>query len=313
MTLKVENAAKDIVFHDDDEKKVYEREITVQAKEHKKKAEEWQKGAKARDEKLRKDTIARKKREEEEGKTLAPFLADPEVPNNVKDWARKNAATAARNYKRHGRRFRDYGSERWGVYDSYSSDSYTCWAGWGNVLMADGTRKLVREVAVGDTVMCDGGAARVRATVRTRVESRRHNMLNVKGMWVTDGHPVFVDEEWTLPYKVGKRQMIDDIDYVYNFVLEEESGHTIEVDGVVAVTLGNNARVPGWTWVVHEFWGTNEVVKMLQAEPSWPAVTMSSHFDMERTWMQRQGRWSKQWEAERSELTFGNRPLVGSF
>lgn len=163
-----------------------------------------------------------------------------------------------------------------------------CFAGECQVRLAGGVRHVrVDEVLVGDILWTAAGARTVRDVVVTRVAVQEVIGLSTGAassfaetgtgkLWVTPWHPVFVDGRWVFPCHVeGAERRVMCGGEVYSFLLErddDERAHTVEVGGVVCVTLGHGlvARKSGSEdgdvdVRVHPFFGDYDMVaKSLQ-------------------------------------------------
>jgi len=152
------------------------------------------------------------------------------------------------------------------------------------VLMADGSRKRISDLAVGDNVMCLGRRV---GTVECRISSsvfQKTKMCHLKsaigGCWITFEHPILFSDvtqsslfdadgagvydhlysldsdkishynlSWALPMDIcpveNRYQS-----HVHNFILNAH--HTLNVSGHWCCTLGHNYK--GYN-IEHEFWG----------------------------------------------------------
>eukprot|EP00050_Salpingoeca_kvevrii_P019077 m.82100 g.82100 ORF g.82100 m.82100 type:complete len:520 (+) comp8252_c0_seq1:161-1720(+) len=120
--------------------------------------------------------------------------------------------------------------------------SIPCFAGDGQVAMADGTTKRVDAIQAGDLVCGGTSGAPAAVTLVTRdalTEPVEACLLN--GLWVTSEHPVLVDNQWVLPKSLVKPEMVP-LDAVYNFELEK-GGNSFVVNGVQLIALGHNLDI----------------------------------------------------------------------
>jgi hypothetical protein len=134
-----------------------------------------------------------------------------------------------------------------------------CFGGDSEVWMADGRRKLVRDLAKGDRICCDAGSqtAEVQCVVAMHVKGCRAPMVHFpSGLAITPTHPVLDNSgEWVPAEKVHERRVVD-IDRVYNFLLDRQ--HSIVVNGVICVVMGHGGSMK------HPFWGNwNKVARCL--------------------------------------------------
>lgn len=129
-----------------------------------------------------------------------------------------------------------------------------CFTGECLVRYADGTCDLrVDEIRVGDILWTAAGGRMIRGVVATKVESQE--LIGVDGygsgseeldggkLWVTPWHPVFVGGRWVFPGTLpGTERKIIAGGMVYSFIMErdeDDRAHTVEVGGVICVTLGH--------------------------------------------------------------------------
>ncbi len=148
--------------------------------------------------------------------------------------------------------------------DYYYNCSGGCFDGNGEILLADGTKKLVKEVVAGDSLATANGKAAVKVKCVVRFEIKRTlEMICLNGLLITPKHPVRVSGKWVKPSEIGKPRN-QFVDYIYNFVLE--SGHVATINGVEVVTLGHEMREAG---VAHLYYGTQKVVRDLQKMTGW--------------------------------------------
>lgn len=111
-----------------------------------------------------------------------------------------------------------------------------CLHGSGKVLLADGSAKLVKNVARGDRLM---GSGKVLAVVKIKCTEEVTQFVELQGgLLITPSHPIWLEQEqrWAKP-KTLRAPHFRRCAAVYNFVLD--SGHTAIVNGVRCVTLGH--------------------------------------------------------------------------
>lgn len=133
-----------------------------------------------------------------------------------------------------------------------STNFPSCFDGQGRVLMADGSLKAVQEVRAGDVVRtCDAQTGLPTLTTEVvlvamdDVGSGEVEMCEYKGLLLTPEHPVLVSAgqegqvqyHWRLPKDFLPVQKVS-LNRVYNFELQQ--GHTVQINGVVVLTLGND-------------------------------------------------------------------------
>ena len=112
-------------------------------------------------------------------------------------------------------------------------------AGEGNVRLVEGGTLAVRCLARGVRVWTPSGPATVLCALRCDVDGQSALLaaLPSGGPRLTPGHPVLLSSgRWSRAAALGNPSVCD-IDAVYNFVLS--SGHILEIDGWLCVTLGD--------------------------------------------------------------------------
>ncbi|KAH3743573.1 hypothetical protein Pelo_15031 [Pelomyxa schiedti] len=135
---------------------------------------------------------------------------------------------------------------------SYCEESkfLKCFTGDGLVLLANGSQKFARDIQIGDCVKTESGIKRV-----CRVERKTVNaeipMSTVFGVWLTPGHPVFMNGTWTHPFEIAPVTTIFVTD-LFNFELSGgplSRDHSVWINGLLVCTLGKdcgNRIVGGW-------------------------------------------------------------------
>eukprot|EP01031_Cornospumella_fuschlensis_P027580 gene27580-33312_t len=133
-----------------------------------------------------------------------------------------------------------------------ASQNYpSCFDGQGAVLMADGSYKLVQEVQKGDLVRTfdpQTGLSSVDSEVELvtvdNVAGQDVGMCEYHGLMLTPEHPVFTQigqdkqqSKWMLPKDFLPIVKVE-LNKIYNFELRR--GHTVKINGVVVLTLGND-------------------------------------------------------------------------
>ncbi|KAH3743160.1 hypothetical protein Pelo_15446 [Pelomyxa schiedti] len=127
----------------------------------------------------------------------------------------------------------------------------SCFTGDGLVTMADGTVRPVKELEVGDHVLSEAGNRREITKIESQPVNQIMKMCCVGGVWLTTGHPVLHNSEWTHPFEIVP-VVTRYVDTLYN--LELDSGplvwdHSVIINGLTVCTLGKDcgARIrQGW-------------------------------------------------------------------
>jgi len=147
-----------------------------------------------------------------------------------------------------------------------------CFLGDGEVLMADGTKR-VDELRAGDLVH---GGYEVQCVIKTLVT---HAMIvrlgDGAGLGITEWHPV-VDPHgstdgtlaWRHPNQL-KTPVETPTDAIYNFVLK--SGHTLMINGVLTCTQGHEFEGPviGHSYFGKRQAGVRHIIDDLMKSPGW--------------------------------------------
>jgi len=138
-----------------------------------------------------------------------------------------------------------------------------CVTGTSKVLMADDTRKEIKDCNAGEFVWTPSGPARIRAMVVCNTTASSQPMVQLGNLCITPWHPVYVNYQWQFPTAIMPYTSRL-IQTVYNLVLD--SGHIVDIEGVQCVTLAHGIKGPV---VEHEFFGTEAVVECLKKQPGW--------------------------------------------
>ena len=149
-----------------------------------------------------------------------------------------------------------------------------CFGGDSQVLLAAGAHKLVRELAVGDSVqVAGGGSAQVDAIWRCDA-GRLVPVCTIDGVLLTPDHPVCIGGVWSRADRVIA-PVARVVDAVFNFALSAE--HNIMVRAgpesaqhLECCTLG--MPVPG---IPEPLWGTDAIFDHIRRLPGYPMVVTS--------------------------------------
>eukprot|EP01084_Bolivina_argentea_P162040 282016_1 len=171
---------------------------------------------------------------------------------------------------------------------SLQAENEGCFDGNGLVLMANGTRKKICELRIGDKVRSFSDyVSEIKYCVSIDINReismvKLYNYLNDEWCWITFEHPVLVcnnndfnidvnkclnighildtnivreyDLKWVIPKEIWKKEYRFQ-NKVYNFILNRN--HTLNVNGYWCCTLGHNLK--GET-IEHPFWGNYDVI-----------------------------------------------------
>lgn len=137
----------------------------------------------------------------------------------------------------------------------------SCFAGECKVLLSDGTRKRIDAVRRGDILWTSTGPAVVRYAIEFNSKNKSQLMTQIGSLWITPWHPILNNSAWLFPSDMfGYTDRL--VSKVHNFVLE--SGHIIDVEGVLCCTLAHEFKGPV---IEHEFFGTQKCVDSLRSLP----------------------------------------------
>ena len=155
---------------------------------------------------------------------------------------------------------------------SQAAYSGGCFASYSQILMADGTRKVIHDINPGDLVWTPTGSASVKALVTIGHKATSLMMCQVGNTTLTPYHPIRKEDgTWVLPKDLVEEIALP-ISTIYNLVLS--SGHIIDVDGNKCCTLAHGLQGPV---IEHPFFGTEAVIDDLKLCPGWsvgrPAYT----------------------------------------
>ena len=154
----------------------------------------------------------------------------------------------------------------------FSQSSGPCFTGDSEVILANDTIKLVREMNKGDYVKTPNGFAKVLCVTKTYCHNNKTILVNMKnGLNVTPYHPIRYDNEWQFPANIVEdgnnsvNMSNQNCNIVYNFVLNKD--HIMIINGYECCTLGH-----GFTdndVIQHDYYGTNQIVNDLQKSSTW--------------------------------------------
>ena len=148
-----------------------------------------------------------------------------------------------------------------------------CFIGSSLIQLADGSFKSIVSLKKGDEVFtlsdplflktgqCQ--TAKVIALVQINCSNLSKDICNVNGLKVTPWHPIVYNNIWVFPSSICEPIRVN-CNAVYNVVLS--NGHTLNVNGVWAITLGHEYNVG---ILEHEYFGSKNIIKDLMKKPGW--------------------------------------------
>ncbi len=135
--------------------------------------------------------------------------------------------------------------------------SGVCFDGDSYITLSDDSKKLVKELKIGDCVKTAFGSnAIINYIVKTDIEDRL--LCNINNMWITPWHPVFVGGEWKYPKDITKPKE-NNCAVVYSLAIS--NGHAVFINDTVVVTMGHEFRDK---IVKHEYFGSKKVIDDLE-------------------------------------------------
>lgn len=151
----------------------------------------------------------------------------------------------------------------------YMNSSVPCFKGNALIKTMSGYVEA-QNIVKGDIVVTsNGNKSKVVCTVKTKVKPDERFACLINNTYVTPYHPVILKgkNEWKFPIDIKKDViMIPDMEYVYNFVLDE--GHIIEFDcGLISCTMGHNFNDN--SVITHPYFGSNKIINDLMLCSGW--------------------------------------------
>jgi hypothetical protein len=137
-----------------------------------------------------------------------------------------------------------------------------CWAAGCPIKMADGSLKPIEDVRKGDLVWTISGPAAVKYALKMGTKQAAQPMVRLGGCLITPWHPVKCGEGWSFPADIGTIEDLP-VQQVYNLILE--SGHVVDIGGILTVCLGHGFTEPV---VKHSFFGSEAaIIKAISQQP----------------------------------------------
>lgn len=150
------------------------------------------------------------------------------------------------------------------IQEYYSGGGGGCFDGEGQVKMADGSRKKVKELKKGDEVMdSKGNSAKVVCLVSFHTK-KLMRVVVLNNLKLTRTHPILHEGEWKHPKDIGKVENMY-MEIIYNLVLDKS--HVVSINGLDVVTLGHEKKEN--VKLSHPFYGTEKVILYLKKHEGW--------------------------------------------
>jgi hypothetical protein len=145
---------------------------------------------------------------------------------------------------------------------SWHNQSGGCFHGDCQILMADGSRKAIKDTKAGELVMTPMGPKTIVAVVVCGSHLSSQPMVQLGALSITPWHPILIEGMWTFPASIVPYASRP-IRTVYNFVLDD--AHIVDVEGYKCCTLGHGFKGPV---IEHEFFG-DKVINNLKRIRGW--------------------------------------------
>jgi len=107
----------------------------------------------------------------------------------------------------------------------------------------------------------------IKYIIKTKTNGCQRFICLPDGLMITPWHPIKFNDQWVFPQKIYEENTFEitekilQCDYVYNFVLETISEHSMTVNGYTCITLGHGINDNEVTQ--HDYFGTQQVVEDL--------------------------------------------------
>jgi hypothetical protein len=144
---------------------------------------------------------------------------------------------------------------------TYNSNSAPCFAGECLVKMGNGERQSIETLRPGMKVWTAAGERAIISVLRTDATDEPLKLCRLGDLLVTPWHPIQHRERWIFPINLAEPTVSTSNNRVFSLLLAPDTNpeaHTIEIGGMVCVTLGHGLSVPDSTTVdarVHPFFG----------------------------------------------------------
>jgi hypothetical protein len=139
-----------------------------------------------------------------------------------------------------------------------------CWAPGSMVRMEDGNRKAIENVMPYDRVWTTSGSATVEYALELGTHlTPRQNMCRVGNLLLSWYHPVLTASGvWVPPCTISSISLMD-MPVLHNLIVS--SGHVLDIDGTLTVSLGHGLTEEG---VQHEFFGSkSRILDAIRLQP----------------------------------------------
>ena len=147
-----------------------------------------------------------------------------------------------------------------------------CFTGDSVILLANGDKKLVKDLVKGDRVMTlkdpyglkhGLSSANVVCILKTITTGNVKLVTTPKGLKITPWHPIIAHGIWTYPSNIFESN-IESCNEIYTIMLDNY--HTFNLNGSWVIGIGHNYKLG---ILNHEYFGTNDIITDLMNMPSW--------------------------------------------
>jgi Mg-chelatase subunit ChlD len=155
-----------------------------------------------------------------------------------------------------------------------------CFTGDAIILLANGDKKLVKDLVKGDRVMTlkdpyglkhGLSSANVVCILKTITTGKINLVTTPKGLKITPWHPIIAHGIWTHPSNIFESN-IESCDAIYTIMLDNY--HTFNLNGYWVIGIGHNYKIG---ILAHEYFGTNDIITDLMNMPSWDTGIVTIH------------------------------------
>jgi len=158
---------------------------------------------------------------------------------------------------------------------TYHNVDNGCFDGMCSVLLADESRKLVKNIRKGDYVATPNGPTKVLCVIKFPCKNQTTDLVELEGgLKLTPYHPIRVEGQWRFPCELAIATP-KFCPAVFTFVLE--NFHILLIDGVECVTLGHDFTDDV---VKHPYFGSQRIIEDLKKMSGWSSglVTVDGQF-----------------------------------
>ena len=128
--------------------------------------------------------------------------------------------------------------------------------------MADGSKKLIKNVKKGDMVQSLNGISQIKCVVKFKQPNKVCEICTLpNGLKITPKHPIFYNGQWIYPKDVFTPKY-ESCEAVYNFIVDKN--HTVVINGTSVILLGHSYT---HSILKHDYLGSSKVINDLAQMP----------------------------------------------